>query len=72
MKKFSIKQILCKMFFVLVCLLSITTTIVNPVAIKSSPTNFCAKNQVYNVPSLKDIVRSLFKKEPKQTKSNEK
>ena len=62
MSKFSIRQVIGKIFFVLICLLSITSTIVNPVAIKSSPTNFCAKEQVYKIPSLKDIVRNLFKK----------
>lgn len=72
MSKFSIRQVIGKIFFVLICLLSITSTIVNPVAIKSSPTNFCAKEQVYKIPSLKDIVRNLFKKETKQTVNAEK
>ncbi len=72
MRKFSIKQALTKIFLVLICLLSITTTIVNPVAIKSSPTNFCAKKQIYQIPSLREIVKSLFKKEQKQTDRSEK
>lgn len=72
MSKFSIKQIINKLFLLLICLLSITSTIVNPVAIKSSPSSFCAKEISYKIPSLRDIVRTLFNKEQKQSNEREK
>ncbi len=63
MSKFSIKSVINKIVLIMMCLLSFTATLVNPVAIKSTPSNFCSGAITYKIPTLKEIVKTLFKKE---------
>ena len=62
MKKFSIKKIFARIFIFMICLLSFGLTILNPVAIKNTPSESCYYNKVFAIPSIKELIKNLFHK----------
>lgn len=62
MNKSSIKLIISRIFIFIVCILSFGTAILNPVAIKATPSQSCSYNRVYAFPSFSEIIKSLFHK----------
>lgn len=72
MKKISIKLFLVKTVVVLICLLSLGLTIINPVELSNTPTKMCSAESVYELPKIKEIFKTLFKKNKPQTETNAK
>ncbi|MBR7172512.1 MAG: SpoIVB peptidase [Clostridia bacterium] len=73
MTKISIKSILFKIFIAIFCLLSLGSAIVNPIELSNTPTELCSVQVAYGLPSFKDVIRSLFRKnEPEQVAKKEK
>ncbi len=62
MKKFSIKSAIFKIFIVMLCLLSLGASIVNPIEMRSVPAEMCSIEVAHGLPSFRDIIKSLFKK----------
>ncbi len=62
MKKNLGKSIFSKIVIVLVCMLSFSINILNPVAIKNSPAMVCGYGQTSALPSLKNFFKTLFNK----------
>lgn len=74
MKKISIKSIISKLVLIMMCLLSFTANLINPVSIKSAPSGLCLKQVcAYEFPNIKQFIKSLFKKnDSKEVHSTEK
>ena len=65
MSKISFKNIILKAVIIMICLLTFGATLVNPVVIKNSPVYSCQKTASASLPSIKNIIKSLFKKDIK-------
>ncbi len=63
MSKISIKNIIFKAVIIMICLLTFGATLVNPVIMKNSPVYSCQKTANASLPSIKNIIKSLFKKD---------
>lgn len=63
MKKISLKSLIFKVFILMICLFSLSSSIVNPIDLNNTPTKMCRIEVAYGVPSFKEVLRSLFKKE---------
>ena len=73
MKKIGMKSFIFKLFVIIFCLFSFGASIVNPVEITNSPTKMCSAHASSNFPKLKDILKTLFRKNKTQkTANNEK
>ena len=70
MKKFGLKSIVCKILILILCLFSFGASVVNPVEISNTPTKMCSAQANTNFPKLKEIIKTLFKKNKKQNSSN--
>lgn len=62
MNKFSLKSLLLKIVVVIICLFSFSTSIINPIEINKTPAKLCSSEIAYGLPSVKNILKSLFKK----------
>ena len=65
MSKNIIKRIFIGLFMAVLCIVSISTTILNPVVIENAPTSYCYSSSSKNMQGLGDIFKGLFKKEDK-------
>ena len=70
MKKFGLKSIVSKILILILCLFSFGASVVNPVEISNTPTKMCSAQANTNFPKLKEIIKTLFKKNKKQNSSN--
>lgn len=70
MEKKSIKHFFARVTIFVLCLMMFGAGVVNPVAIKASPTYSCSKQAAYALPSISEIFKSLFKKNDKEVVNN--
>lgn len=66
MKKNLVKTFFVNFAIIFMSVLCFGMTIFNPISIKNTPCKECSKTFALNLPSLKQIVQTLFKKEPQQ------
>lgn len=69
MKKFSIKSIIFKLFVVMICLLSLGASIVNPIEMTNTPTKMCQMQEAHALPSIRQIIKTLFNKKEKSVEN---
>ena len=69
MKKFSIKSIIFKLFVVMICLLSLGASIVNPIEMTNTPTKMCQMQEANALPSIRQIIKTLFNKKEKSVEN---
>lgn len=70
MKKFKLKNFVINFVIAIMCVLCFGMTVYNPISIENTPCKQCSKTVAAMLPSFKDIVKSLFKKEPELVQEN--
>ena len=65
MSKNLVKSIISRLFVFVMCLLSFSCVVLNPVALRSAPAKLCNIEKSYALPSFREMVKSLFGKNTK-------
>lgn len=70
MRKFSVSAIINKIIVLFVSVLSFFCMTLNPISLKTTPVVSCSYERAYGLPTIKDIVKTLFNKESNDVNNN--
>lgn len=70
MKKIGLKTIVSRSLVFFVCVMAFMLSVVNPISLKATPVYSCSYETAYSLPSLKEIVKTLFNKDVVKSNNN--